>query len=160
MKAGQYFSLIAGIIFAVIGVLGFVPSLVTEPTSLPSYIADIGASAGFGYLLGLFPINVAHNVLHLVIGGLGIAATLSLDSARLYAGLLAFLYGTLTILGLFPVANTLFGLLPIYGNDVWLHGLTALFAAYFGFIATPNLLDLFGQERELAKQNKKASQSS
>lgn len=160
MKAGQYFSLIAGIIFAVIGVLGFVPSLVTESTSLPSYISDVGASAGFGYLLGLFPINVAHNVLHLVIGGLGIAATLSLDSARLYAGLLAFLYGTLTILGLFPVANTLFGLLPIYGNDVWLHGLTTLFAAYFGFIATPNLLDLFGQERELAKQNKKASQSS
>jgi hypothetical protein len=45
------------------------------------------------------------------------------------------LYGLLAILGLIPGTNTLFGLVPIYGHDVWLHALSALIAAYFGFVA-------------------------
>jgi hypothetical protein len=40
----------------------------------------------------------------------------------------------LAILGLIPATNTMFGLVPIYGNDVWLHAGTALIAAYFGFV--------------------------
>ncbi|MDZ8065858.1 MAG: hypothetical protein RMY64_09480 [Nostoc sp. DedQUE08] len=27
-------------------------------------------------------------------------------------------------------------------NEIWLHGITAAIAIYFGFIATPNLLEL------------------
>ena len=41
--------------------------------------------------------------------------------------------GFLAVLGCIPIANTLFGLMPIYGNDVWLHLATAIPAAYFGF---------------------------
>ncbi len=157
MKAGQYFAITTGVIFTTIGILGFVSSFVTEPSVLPPYVAEIGASEGFGYLMGLFPINFAHNIVHLVVGGLGILAAISLDSSRLYAGLLAVFYGALTLLGLFPVSNTLFGLVPIYGYDVLLHGLTAIIAAYFGFIATPNLLALFAQNREIAKQQNEAT---
>ena len=36
-------------------------------------------------------------------------------------------------MGLIPGLNTTFGLIPIFGNDVWLHALTALIAAYFGW---------------------------
>ncbi|MBD2535035.1 hypothetical protein H6G97_38690 [Nostoc flagelliforme FACHB-838] len=32
--------------------------------------------------------------------------------------------------------------IPIFGNDIWLHGITAAIAIYFGFIATPDLLEL------------------
>jgi Domain of unknown function (DUF4383) len=53
--------------------------------------------------------------------------------SRLYAETLAVWLGFLAILGLIPIANTLFGLMPIYGNDVWLHLGTAVAAAYFGF---------------------------
>ena len=35
--------------------------------------------------------------------------------------------------GLIPGLNTMFGLMPIHGNDVWLHALIAIAAAYFGF---------------------------
>ncbi len=34
-------------------------------------------------------------------------------------------------MGLIPVLNTSFGLIPIFGHDVWLHALFALAAAYF-----------------------------
>lgn len=51
-------------------------------------------------------------------------------------------------MGLPPVLNTVFGLIPIFGHDVWLHALTALIAAYFGFKA-PSLADLRAHEREV-----------
>jgi hypothetical protein len=38
------------------------------------------------------------------------------------------------VLGLIPATSTTFGLVPIYGNDVWLHAGLAVVAAYFGFI--------------------------
>jgi hypothetical protein len=38
-------------------------------------------------------------------------------------------------MGLIPALNTLFGLAPIHGHDVWLHGGTAIIAAYFGWFA-------------------------
>jgi hypothetical protein len=37
------------------------------------------------------------------------------------------------VLGLVPGLNTVFGLVPIHGHDVWLHAGTALAAAYFGW---------------------------
>ena len=40
----------------------------------------------------------------------------------------------LSIAGLLPGLDTLFGLTPLFGNDVWLHALLALIAAYFGWL--------------------------
>jgi hypothetical protein len=37
-------------------------------------------------------------------------------------------------MGLLPVAQTTFGLMPIFGNNVWFNAITAAIAAYFGFI--------------------------
>jgi hypothetical protein len=34
---------------------------------------------------------------------------------------------------LFPATNTLFGFMPIDGHDVWLHAVTAVVAAHFGW---------------------------
>ncbi|HEY9736445.1 MAG TPA: DUF4383 domain-containing protein [Trichocoleus sp.] len=159
MKPVQLFALIVGVLFLGVGVMGFVPGLVSEATRMPGYVDAIGVHSGFGYLMGLFPINTPHNIVHLVVGGLGILTSISLDSARYYSGLLAVFYGLLAVMGLIPAANTTFGLIPIYGNDVWLHAGTAALAAYFGFIATPNLREQLVKEAK-AKQQEEASQSS
>ena len=37
------------------------------------------------------------------------------------------------MMGLIPVLNMTFGLIPLYGHDVWLHAGIAAMAAYFGF---------------------------
>jgi hypothetical protein len=79
---------------------------------------------------------------HLAVGLLGIFASIALDSSRLYSGALALFYGLLTILGLIPTTQSMLGFVPIFGNDIWLHAVTAAIAAYFGFIATPNLAEL------------------
>jgi hypothetical protein len=126
----RYFALIVGILFVVIGLLGFVPALVASPGTAPA----ITAKAGYGYLFNLFAINYWHNIVHLIVGLLGIVAYRSFRNARLFAQGLTIFYGLLAVLGLFPATHTLFGLMPIFGNDFWLHALTAIVATYFGFV--------------------------
>ena len=140
-KPGQYFALIIGIMFVLMGVMGFIPAFVKEPTATPDMV-NLGFTTGYGYLLGLFPINVLHNVVHLLVGLLGIVASVSLGSARLYSGALALFYALLAVMGLFPPTQSTLGFIPIFGNDVWLHAVTAALATYFGFIAKPDLLEL------------------
>lgn len=141
MKAGQKFALIVGIFFFLCGVMGFIPAFVKEPTVTPD-VANLGFTTGYGYLLGIFPINVLHNIVHLVVGLLGILASISLDSSRLYSGALGVFYGLLTVMGLIPATQSTLGLIPIFGNDVWLHAVTAAIAVYFGFLVKPDLLEI------------------
>ena len=130
------FALIFGIVFLIIGAAGFLPGVTLMP---PHSHPDIKIESFFGYELGLFPVNVLHNVVHLAIGVAGVAVYNSFASARLYARALAVVFALLTILGLIPGLNTTFGLIPIFGNDVWLHALTAALAAYFGFRSTADI---------------------
>jgi hypothetical protein len=134
------FALVFGIVFLVVGIAGFIPGLVTHPgpaADVAPGAPDASAAAEVlhthGYLLGLFPVNALHNLFHVAWGVFGLAAYRSFSGARVFARATAIVYGLLTVLGLIPGLNTLFGLLPLYGHDVWLHALLALIAAYFGF---------------------------
>ena len=125
------FALVIGIAFLAAGVLGFVPGAVHPPhPGAP----DLRVDGGYGYLLGLFPVNVLHNLVHLIVGVAGVASYRSLPMAIRFSRGLAIFYGVLTIMGLIPGLGTTFGLIPIFGHDVWLHGVTAAVAAYFGWI--------------------------
>jgi len=127
---GKNFALVLGVVYLIAGILGFVPGLLRAPgPNAP----DIAVTSSYGYLLGLFPVNSLHNLFHLAIGLWGVLAARRLNGARKFAQSIAVIYGALTIFGLIPGLNTLFGLLPLHGHDVWLHALTALAAAYFGF---------------------------
>src|SRR5690606_25231783 len=126
------FALIFGIVYAGAGILGFIPGLVTP--------ADSTGMAGMmdsshGRLFGLFPVNLWHNVFHIVIGLWGIVAARDFGAAVSYARINTVLFAVLTVFGLIPAANTFFGIMPLYSHDVWLHGLTAAAMAYFGFVA-------------------------
>lgn len=124
------FALIFGIVFLVIGAGGFVPGIL-QP-GVPE--ADLSMTHGYGHMFGLFPVNTPHNIVHLVFGLWGVAAYKSHAGARAYFRVVAMIYGLLTVLGLLEPTRTTFGLVPIYGNDVWLHALLALVAVYFGWI--------------------------
>jgi hypothetical protein len=58
----------------------------------------------------------------------------SLGASKGYAKSVAIIYAVLMIAGIVPGLNTMFGLVPLFGNDVWLHALLALVAAYFGWM--------------------------
>jgi hypothetical protein len=128
----QTFARIWGILFLAVGAAGFVPGLTTEHTH-----PDVTLDAGLGLELGLFPVNVAHNAVHLLFGVWGLLASRSLGGSVTYGKIVAVAYGLLTVLGLISASKlwTLFGLVPLYGHDVWLHAVLAAGAAYFGFFA-------------------------
>lgn len=123
------FARIYGVVFLVVGIGGFIPG-VTQPHDHPGVTID----AASGLELGLFPVNVLHNLIHIAFGIWGLLASRTAPASRGYARAVAVIYAVLTVLGLIPATNTAFGLVPIYGNDVWLHALLAAVAAYFGFV--------------------------
>lgn len=125
------FALIFGAIYVVVGVAGFIPILITPPEPGAPALAIETLS---GRLLGLFPVNIVHTLVHLAIGVWGLAVARSFENSVFYARGLTVIYGVLAVLGLIPGLNTLFGLVPLHGHDIWLHAGTALIAAYFGFM--------------------------
>lgn len=125
----RYFALVYGIVFLMLGVAGFIPAVVRPP--------DEFGTPAHGTLFGLFPINPAHNFVHLVSGVWGLAASGGPAAARIYAKCVAIGYGVLAIMGLFPVLDRLYGVIPLYGHNVWLHAALALAALYFGFESRP-----------------------
>ena len=110
------FAQLIGIVFVAVGVLGFVPALITD-----------------GKLLTLFPINGMHNAVHILLGVWGIAVAKNAANALMYSKSIAGIYALLAVLGLIPATNMLFGLAPIGGMDVGLHAVLAILAGYFGF---------------------------
>ncbi len=126
------FALIAGLVYLVLGALGLVPATLVPP---PSDAPATSFALLYGYLFGLWPVNVLHTALHLAVGFWGLCAWRRKCSAVAYARALALLFAALALLGTLPEANTLFGAMPIHGHDVWLHALTALAAFYFGWRA-------------------------
>ena len=124
------FALLAGIAYLGAGLLGLVPALLAPP---PPDAPPARFDLLYGYLLGIFPVNIAHTGVHLLIGAWGIAAWRGLWSPALFARAIALLYGALAVMGMIPLLNTVFGWIPIHGNDIWLHAATAALAAYFGW---------------------------
>src|SRR5687767_11328386 len=105
------FAIIYGIVFLLAGVAGFIPGLLHP---VPANAPPLVVSSGYGLILGLLPVNVLHNVVHLLFGVMGLAAFWNVFSARTYARIVAIAYGVLVVLGLLPATYTTFGLIPIY----------------------------------------------
>jgi Domain of unknown function (DUF4383) len=124
------FALILGIVFLGFGLLGFIPAALVPP---PIDAPPTSFTLLYGYLLGLFPVNLIHSLMHLVVGAWGISAWAGRSSSATFARSVAILYGVLAVMGMIPLLNTTLGMMPLYGNDVWLHGISAVAAAYFGW---------------------------
>lgn len=125
----RIFAIAFGVIFLLAGLAGFIPGLSPEHAH-----PDMVVTSASRLALGLFPVNVLHDLVHLAFGVWGLVAARTVVGSRIYARGVAVIYAALTILGLIPLTQTTFGLVPIGGNDVWLHAGLAIIAAYFGFL--------------------------
>jgi hypothetical protein len=128
----RHFALIYGIVFLLVGIAGFIPGLVTPMTPEDP---DLAVTAGAGHLFGLFPVNVLHNIVHLAFGVWGLMAWRGVAASISYARGVAVIYAVLFVMGFVPGLWTTFGLIPLHGNDIWLHLVLAAVAAYFGYFA-------------------------
>ena len=124
------FALIIGIAYLGAGVLGLIPAALMPP---PPDAPPTTFTVLYGYLLGIFPVNVLHTAVHLAIGFWGLMVWRRLQDAKVFLRTLAILYGALAVMGLVPGLNNVFGFIPRHSHDVWLHAGTAALAAYFGW---------------------------
>ena len=125
------FALVWGIVFLGLAATGFIPGLLQSPAATDP---DLSVDAMHGRALGIFPVNILHTLVHLAFGVWGVLAYRDWGKARAYAKAVAVIYAVFAIMGLVPGLGTTFGLVPLHGNDVWLHLLLAVPAAYFGFV--------------------------
>ena len=124
MTTVQRVALVFGIGFLVAAISGF---LVTGMGNMDPDPATAPRA------LGLFPVNVLHNFIHLAFAVWGLAAFRRHGASVAYCKGAGVIYAVLFALGF--IAPTTFGLVPIGGNDRWLHLGLALPLLYFGFTA-------------------------
>ena len=125
------YALIMGIVFLGLAATGLIPGLLHPPSGNH----DLAVDAMHGDALGIFPVNILHTLVHAAFGVWGLAASRSWDAAKTFAKVTAVIYAVFVVMGLLPEPfSTTFGLVPLHGNDVWLHVAIAATAAYFGFM--------------------------
>lgn len=120
----QRVSLIFGVVFVLVALAGFL-----TPGGM-GMEADVERAPR---VLGLFPINLLHNLVHLAFGVWGILASRSWSASVQYCRIGGVIYLVLMVLGF--LAPDGFGLVPLGGNDIWLHALLGLALAAVGFTA-------------------------
>jgi hypothetical protein len=93
-------------------------------------------------LLGLFQVNLLHNVAHILIGIWGVNAARSSAGATAFCKQAGILYLGLALLGFIPAtADAIAGLVPVGGYDRFLHLALGLILCYAGFRAAGDRAD-------------------
>ena len=117
MNLSRAYATVFGVVYTLVGVVG----LLVAPTLATATLI-------------VFPVNVLHNAVHLLVGVLGIAAVVSNRTVE-YARAMAIVFAVLTLAGFLP--QPLLGLVPIGGLDIVLHAATAVLAAAAGWLYRP-----------------------
>jgi hypothetical protein len=106
----QTLALLFGIVFLLVGILGFVPGITEDaPGGFAGEDSD-------GSLFGIFQTSVLHNLAHLAFG-IGILAARKHDTAMTYLLVGGVAYLGLFVLGILGVLDWL----PADDSDDWLH---------------------------------------
>lgn len=105
-----------GVVFFLVGVLGFIPGITTNYDSLQAAGHESNAE-----LLGIFQVSVLHNVVHLLFGVAGVAMARSASGARLFLVGGGVVYLALWLYGLVIDKSSQANFVPLNTADDWLH---------------------------------------
>ncbi len=105
-----------GWILLIAGILGFIPGITND-----------------GMLLGVFEVNSMNNVLHIVVGLLGLyLASKGEESSQTFLKIAGVIYAILAVLG-FLTSGLVLGIFADNNATTWLHVVIAVVALYLGF---------------------------
>ena len=121
----QKLAAVFGVVFILIAIMGFI-----APGGMQMQPTDPATSA---QALGMFPVNLAHNIVHLLFGLWGLAASRSWSGSTSFFRTGGIIYAVLAICGFFFPDGL--GLVPLGGNDIWLHAVLAVSMLAIGFTA-------------------------
>jgi hypothetical protein len=123
----QKLAAVFGVVFVLVAIVGFIApgGMAMQPTD-PATAAKA---------LGIFPVNLLHNIVHLLFGAWGLAASRSWGGSKQFFTVAGVIYIVLTIVGFLSPSG--FGLVPLGGSDIWLHALLGIVMLAIGYTAKP-----------------------
>jgi hypothetical protein len=107
---------IAGVVFLLVGVLGFIPGITTKFGDLS--FAGHESDAKF---FGLFQVSILHNIVHLLFGIAGLALARTAAQARTYLVFGGVIYLVLFVYGLIVGQESAANFVPVNTADDFLH---------------------------------------
>jgi hypothetical protein len=114
-------ALLFGIVFLLIGILGFVPAVTPDN----------------GMLLGIFHVNTAHNIVHLASGVVFLLCGMAgAGPSRTFFQIFGIIYAVVAVLGFYYGDNALLGIISNNTADTWLHVVLAVVMLFLGFGAS------------------------
>ena len=109
-------ALVAGGIFAVVGILGFIPGVTTNYSELAFAGPDSGAM-----LLGIFQVSILHNIVHLLFGAAGLLMGRTDNQAKYFLVGGGVVYLAIWLYGLLIDQASTANFIPVNTADNWLH---------------------------------------
>ncbi|MCZ2403600.1 DUF4383 domain-containing protein [Paenarthrobacter sp. Z7-10] len=125
----QKAAMLSGIVFILVGLLGFVPGITSHYGEMKFASHESGAM-----LLGLFQVSILHNIVHLLYGVVGLALASTVGKARSYLIWGGIIYLVLWIYGLIVDQMSMANFVPLNTADNWLHlglGIVMVALGYF-----------------------------
>jgi hypothetical protein len=124
----QLAALVAGVVFLLVGVLGFIPGVTTNYDTL-----QFAGHHSDALLLGVFQVSILHNIVHLLFGVAGVLLARSRSGARnfLIGGLV---YALLWVYGMLIGHDSPANFVPLNTADNWLHLALAVGMISLGFL--------------------------
>ena len=114
-------AIIFGLVFLVVGILGFVPACTTDMNGMPM-------------LLGIFHVNHFHNYVHLASGIVFLLCGMAgAGPSRTFFKIFGLVYALVAILGFMNPPGPLFGMMSNNPADTWLHVVLAAAMLFLGF---------------------------
>jgi hypothetical protein len=110
-------ALLFGIVFLVVGILGFVPQFTKDEM-----------------LLGIFHVNTAHNIVHVASGVVFLICGMAgAGASRTFFQIFGIVYALVAVLGFYYGDQPLLGLISNNNADTWLHVGLAVVMLLIGF---------------------------
>jgi hypothetical protein len=112
----QQLAWLLGIVFILVGILGFIPGITTHYGDMSFAGHDSAAK-----LLGIFQVSILHNVVHILFGAVGLVLAKTADGARTFLIGGGIVYLVLWVYGLVIDLNGGANFVPLNTADNWLH---------------------------------------
>lgn len=112
-------AILFGVVFLLVGVLGYVPNPVVGPT-------------------GVFMTNSLHNVIHLISGIALLAGAYTSLGASMMLKIVGVVYGIVAVCGFFLVMDDMMLGVAVNSADKWLHVALAAAILAAGFLLPPD----------------------
>ena len=133
---------IVGVVFLLVGVLGFIPGITTNfgDLSLAGHESD-------ARLFGLFQVSILHNIVHLLFGIAGLALARTAAQARTYLVFGGVIYLVLFVYGLIVGQESAANFVPVNTADDFLHLILGIGMIGLGLVLTRDRKGVAGATR-------------